>query len=328
MQNAPPCPRLRAPTRRLTTAVAWFLFTLGVGVGAARPALARPGGVLDPATLCAQGSRGCRCEAVPIDASRACWHPLGGLFGEGSCATRERGGRRIDVGQCCGGVFGAVGACGACTCRGDRGGDGCVASATSVQSCGPEFQSEIAPVGAALAAQMRGLTWKPGCPLALGALRRLTFSHWTPAGEVRRGTLVIAADVADATRTAFRRLFRHRFPLTGVEPMEAYAGDDDRSMAADNTSAFNCRPITGGGGWSEHASGRAIDINPLRNPYIRGALVLPPPGRAWLDRAEVRLGMIVDPGPVVGAFRALGWGWGGAWRKGTVDYQHVSRSGR
>ncbi len=326
MLTAPRYPRLAARPTAPMVALAWLW--LALGVGAARPGLARPGGVLDPVARCVEGSPGCRCEAVPADPARACWHPLGGLFGDGGCATRGQGDGRRDVGQCCAGTFGAVGACGACTCRGDRGGDGCVAASASAPSCGPEFQSEIESISPALAARMRGVTWKPGCPLALEALRRLTIRHWTPTGEVRQGALIVAADVAEATRTAFRRLFRHRFPLTAVETMEAYAGDDDRSMAADNTSAFNCRPITGGGGWSEHAFGRAIDINPLRNPYVRGPLVLPPPGRDWIERAAVRPGMIVDPGPVVGAFRALGWGWGGAWRKGVVDYQHVSRSGR
>ena len=57
--------------------------------------------------------------------------------------------------------------------------------------------------------------------------------------------------------------------------MEAYGSDDGRSMAANNTSAYNCRRTTGGTGWSEHAYGRALDLNPVQNPYVRRTTVLP-----------------------------------------------------
>ncbi|NTW42209.1 MAG: M15 family metallopeptidase, partial [Cellulomonadaceae bacterium] len=97
-------------------------------------------------------------------------------------------------------------------------------------------------------------------------------------------------------------------------------------MEADNTSAFNCRAITGGTAWSEHAYGRAIDLNPVENPYVVGDHVAPEAGRAYVDRPELP-GVIHDGDVVVTAFAAAGWTWGGTWSS-PVDYQHFSVTGR
>jgi hypothetical protein len=112
-----------------------------------------------------------------------------------------------------------------------------------------------------------------------------------------------------------------------MEPVDVYDGDDNRSMAANNTSAFNCRAVTGGSSWSEHSYGTAIDINPLRNPYVRGGTVLPPEGSAYADRGLDEPGMIHAGDEVVETFGAHGWIWGGTWDS-TKDYQHFSTSGR
>jgi hypothetical protein len=112
-----------------------------------------------------------------------------------------------------------------------------------------------------------------------------------------------------------------------MERVEAYGGDDDASMAADNTSAFNCREITGGGAFSNHSWGTAIDVNPLENPYVKGDVVLPDAGAAYLDRSDVRPGMIVDGDVVVTAFAAIGFEWGGDWNR-LKDYQHFEAANR
>ena len=99
-------------------------------------------------------------------------------------------------------------------------------------------------------------------------------------------------------------------------------------MAADNTSAFNCRFVAGQPGvWSEHAFGRAIDVNPIENPYVTGSgYVSPPAGAPYAHRSRHAQGMIHRGGPVVAAFAAAGWEWGGSW-PGTKDYQHFSATG-
>jgi hypothetical protein len=111
-------------------------------------------------------------------------------------------------------------------------------------------------------------------------------------------------------------------------PVAAYRGSDDASMAADNTSGFNCRRAVGSaaGGWSVHAYGEAIDVNPVENPYVLGRRVLPPAGRRFIDRARRLPGMAVEGGVLVNAFASVGWEWGGRWR--TPDYQHFSTNGR
>jgi hypothetical protein len=141
--------------------------------------------------------------------------------------------------------------------------------------------------------------------------------------------LVVNVAVARAVRHAFARLLAARFPIRRMQPAAAFGGSDARSMAADNTSAFNCRyAVTNGPrSWSEHAYGEAVDIDPRENPYRLDGRILPPSGARYLDRAVPRRGMVLPTGPVVAAFAAVGWGWGGRWLS-SPDYQHFSVNGR
>ncbi|HEX9258820.1 MAG TPA: M15 family metallopeptidase [Acidimicrobiales bacterium] len=146
-------------------------------------------------------------------------------------------------------------------------------------------------------------------------------------GSARTGTIVVHRAAAPAVARAFAKLHAAGFPIRSVKPIEAFAGSDDASMAADNTSAFNCRPIAGTTRWSEHSYGRAVDVNPIENPWIHGGRVDPPAGAAYLDRADARAGMAVRGGVLVTAFAAEGWRWGGDFA-GAKDYQHFSATGR
>lgn len=109
--------------------------------------------------------------------------------------------------------------------------------------------------------------------------------------------------------------------------VDAYGADDHRSMNADNTSAFNCREVAGRPGvWSQHAYGKAIDLNPVENPYVSGNHVSPAKGRPFAKRSPRRKGMVSAGGRVVRLFRSMGWEWGGSW-SGARDYQHFSATG-
>jgi hypothetical protein len=127
----------------------------------------------------------------------------------------------------------------------------------------------------------------------------------------------------------FRTLYHLRFPIRQMRPIDAFHGSDDRSAAADNTSGFNCRKTVASGptSWSMHAYGEAIDVNDVENPYYVGKRVIPPAGKRYRDRADVRPGMAVEGGVLVRAFASVGWGWGGRWA-GSPDYQHFSSNGR
>jgi len=169
-------------------------------------------------------------------------------------------------------------------------------------------------------------SWRPGCPVSPSQLRRLTVSHWDFAGRRRAGSIVVRASAAREVVSVFRRLYAARFPIRRLRLVDAYKGSDDASMAADNTSGFNCRFVSGTRRWSQHAYGLAIDINPVENPFVHGGRVEPPAGRRYLDRSRARPGMVVSGDVVVRAFAAVGWSWGGHWTS-SKDYQHFSATG-
>lgn len=189
----------------------------------------------------------------------------------------------------------------------------------------PPFVGEVASLPAVLQQQMRTHSWRLGCPVPLAELRLVHVTHLDDQGQVRRGELVVHHRVAAEVLTIFRDLYNAGFPLRSVRLIEHYQGSDDASMAADNTSAFNCREVTGKPGvYSRHSWGLAIDVNPLRNPYVKGAVVEPAGGRAFVDRATHRPGMITRGDACHRAFVSRGWRWGGAWRS-IKDYQHFEK---
>ena len=188
----------------------------------------------------------------------------------------------------------------------------------------PPFSATIA----AVTAWQLGGSWHPGCPVGPAALRRVYVSYVGFDGLPHRGELVVNRAVTSDVVVVFRRLYGARFPIRRIRPVSVYGGSDDRSMAADNTSAFNCRYAVAAGPkrWSVHAYGEAVDVNTVENPYLEGGRVLPPAGRAYTDRGNVRRGMAVPGGVLVRAFASVGWLWGGRW-SATPDWQHFSKTG-
>jgi D-alanyl-D-alanine carboxypeptidase len=188
----------------------------------------------------------------------------------------------------------------------------------------PPFQASAAPVTMA----QLGRSWHPGCPVGPAALRRLRVTYTGFDGRAHAGELVVAQAVTTQVTAVFRRLYAARFPIRRMQPMSAYGGSDDRSAAADNTSAFNCRVAVAAGAphWSAHAYGEAIDVNDVENPYILGSRVIPPAGSRYRDRSHARPGMALPGGVLVRAFASVGWLWGGRW-SASPDWQHFSASG-
>jgi putative cell wall-binding protein len=189
------------------------------------------------------------------------------------------------------------------------------------------FRGVASPLPDDVVERMVGVSWRDGCPVGHHDLAYLEVRHHGLDGARHDGELVVAAAVAGDVLTVFSEVFDAGFAIERMRLVDDYGGDDRASMDANNTSGFNCRPVEGGSGWSEHAYGTAIDINPVQNPYRRGDVVLPEAGRAYLDRSHVRPGMIVRPGPVVDAFGRIGWAWGGDWTS-LDDWMHFSASGR
>ncbi|HST66447.1 MAG TPA: M15 family metallopeptidase [Mycobacteriales bacterium] len=181
----------------------------------------------------------------------------------------------------------------------------------------------MTPVPAAV--QQRS-TWTAACPVTVAELRYVTVGFRGFDGRAHTGELIVHRDVADAVVTVFSRLFAAGFPMERMRvtsPAEAAApptGDGN------TTAAFVCRPIRGSTAWSAHAYGKAVDVNPFHNPYRSGARVIPELATAYLDRGRGLPGMNTATGPVVAAFRAVGWTWGGSWTA-PKDYMHFSSTG-
>ena len=172
-------------------------------------------------------------------------------------------------------------------------------------------------------------SWRPGCPVPPSQLRRIRLPYWGFDGAPHTGRIVVNAAVVAVVAGVFERLYAERFPIRRMRPVDAYRGSDPRSMAADNTSGFNCRYAVASGpkSWSVHAYGEAIDVNPVENPYVDAGKVLPAAGAAFSRRTNARPGMAVPGGLLVQAFTRIGWSWGGRWTA-SPDYQHFSANGR
>ncbi|ORA42803.1 hypothetical protein BST21_22980 [Mycolicibacterium celeriflavum] len=171
-----------------------------------------------------------------------------------------------------------------------------------------------------------GESWRPGCPLDPAQLRRVEIDHLGMDGEVHRGELIVHEDLVPEVIDIFDQLRQVRYPIEKMRTPDHYPrADDELSMRDNNTSAFNCRDIPGTGNWSLHAYGRAIDINPLLNPYIDSIGAFQPANAApYLDRNRVDPGVLHDGDPAVRIFIDRGWHWGGDWQT-PKDYQHFER---
>ena len=188
------------------------------------------------------------------------------------------------------------------------------------------FEASVHQVDAALQRRMAS-THGPRCPVAWRDLRLLRLTHVGFDGRDHTGELVVAAAYARDVVGVFEKLYDARWPIRRMRTVDAYGGSDARSMAADNTSGYNCRRVQGSDAWSAHAFGAAIDLNPVRNPYLVGSSVQPPSGRRFADidrdaDASVSAGVIRADDVVVRAFAAIGWEWGGTWS--VPDYQHFA----
>jgi D-alanyl-D-alanine carboxypeptidase-like protein len=188
----------------------------------------------------------------------------------------------------------------------------------------PPFAHSVSHVTAA----QLPYSWHRGCPVAPAQLRRVRLSYWGFDGRAHTGALVVNASAVGDVVRVFRRLYSGRFPVRRMRPIDAYRGVDERSLAADNTAAFNCRYAVAPGPkrWSVHAYGLAVDIDPVENPYVLNGRVHPRAGRAYLNRSRIRPGMAYRGGLLVNAFAAAGWQWGGRWTA-SPDYQHFSATG-
>ena len=208
---------------------------------------------------------------------------------------------------------------------------------TSSKSC------QIATLPIELKNQMVNTgTWNPDCPVDLERLRLIKFPHYDLLGTEQHGEIVILDAVAARVAIIFETLYLYKFPIAKAITIDHFQGNDKQSMAANNTSAFNYRPIAGKPVLSVHSYGVAIDVNPIQNPCIAQqditdseevfVPIQPADGQAYLNRTNVRPGMVEQPlGTTIGLrvvelFKQNGFQvWGGGWND-PVDWQHFQPS--
>ena len=186
----------------------------------------------------------------------------------------------------------------------------------------------VSSVPDAVWSRMQGNTWHDGC-LARSSLRYITVNYWGFDGLRHRGELVMAASAADSAASALERLYSLGFPIRSMVTEDAFGpnprgpgADDYASMAADNTSGFNCRYVVGLEAQhvvSPHALGIAIDINPWENPYVARTGTFP--DSWWVSRSRPGSEVLRSGSSAVAALAAEGFAWGASFK----DTQHFQR---
>ena len=186
----------------------------------------------------------------------------------------------------------------------------------------PVFSAE--PIPPAVESRMRGVSYPENAEISLSDLRYLRLSHVDFDGKEQVGELVCNKAIADDLLAIFRDLYQARYPIRSIRLIDDFGGDDEASMAADNTSCFNYRKKTGMRELSKHALGLAVDINPFENPYVRPSRVRPAGASAFADRSQDFPHKIDRDDLCYKLFRAHGFSWGGTWRS-VQDYQHFEK---
>jgi len=193
-----------------------------------------------------------------------------------------------------------------------------------------QFNANVSKITPEIKKRMiQGHSWRKGCPVSLNNLRYIQLTYWNFEGEVAMGEMVVHKDVATEVSYIFEELYNMKYPIYKMELVSNYQGDDWQSIDADNTSAFNCRPVTGSKKqWSKHSYGKAIDINPIENPYVsRKGYISHKASWKYKKRIHKNLNNPADRAvflkndKATKIFKSYGWKWGGDWNT-IKDYQH------
>ncbi len=194
------------------------------------------------------------------------------------------------------------------------------------------FDAKILPIDSSVKSRMmHGHSWHEGCPVHYRQLRYLRLTYLGFDGREHTGEMIVHQKVAKTVVETFKALYAIQYPIRQMRLVSDFGGSDWKSIEADNTSAFNCRKATGTRKWSKHSYGRAIDINPIENPYIsRTGHIAHKASLRYRTRRHTHDGSAADKAVLlkddeaVQLFRRYGWQWGGDWH-GVKDYQHFFR---
>ena len=195
-----------------------------------------------------------------------------------------------------------------------------------------DLESRISPIDGTIKERMiQGNSWHKGCLVPLKDLRYVRIKYLNFEGETKLGEMIVHKEVADEVVDIFEELYAINYPIHHMKLISDYKGNDWQSIEADNTSAFNCRNATGSQKWSKHSYGKAIDINPIENPYISKSGSISHkaslPYRKRVHRLDIQpdnWALLLKDDQSTQIFKKHGWKWGGDWH-GVKDYQHFSK---
>ncbi len=177
---------------------------------------------------------------------------------------------------------------------------------------------------------LEGNSWRQGCPVGLKNLRYVKLAYVDFKGLDAMGELVVHKDVAVEVTEIFEALYAMGYPIHKMKLVSDYKGSDWQSIEADNTSAFNCRNATGSKKWSKHSYGKAIDLNPIENPYVSHSghiahkASLKYKKRVHKVQTPADKALLLKDDKATKIFKKYGWKWGGSWHS-LKDYQHFSK---
>lgn len=206
---------------------------------------------------------------------------------------------------------------------------GSVVSFEAVKAYGVSRCFRAEPLPDRVFSRMQGRSFDRGCTVSRSSLRYVRVLHYDASGRIKVGELVCNQAISADLVSIFRALYDARYPIERMVLIDDYGADDERSMAANNTSCFNFRTVSGTRTLSNHSRGMAVDVNPLYNPYVKrrgGKLisVQPAASRRYADRS-LSFPMRIDRNDLCyRLFIKHGFTWGGDWRS-SKDYQHFEK---
>lgn len=202
-------------------------------------------------------------------------------------------------------------------------------SAEDVRKYGTDRCFASMSISDAVFSRIYGNSYKKDCRVLRSSLRYLHLLHYTEDGRIKLGEMICHKDIADDLTDIFRKLFEAKYPIENMQLIDNYGADDIRSMGHNNTTCFNYRTVAGSKKLSNHSLGKAVDINPLYNPYVKRRKdgtykVSPEKGRQYADRTKTFKYKIDRNDLAYRLFKQHGFRWGGDYRS-LKDYQHFEK---
>ena len=205
---------------------------------------------------------------------------------------------------------------------------GSVVSREEINIFGIDNCFTINPIDDATFARMKGKSYKNECTIPRSELRYIKALHITQEGKITLGEMVVNRLIASDIVAILRELFKAQYPIERMVLVDEYNADDEASMRANNSSAFNYRHTPGGTRLSAHSRGMAVDINPLYNPYVKQypgrVYVAPATATKFVNRNGAFPYKIERNDICCRLFLQYGFEWGGDY-KSIKDYQHFEK---